>query len=874
MKRLIVLLVVALPIALCTPAPLLAEIPDGAHGGNEHFFFLPDGAHGGNEHFFFLPPLFPEPAPTGCFDGAQTPVVEICEWTGTECVAPPIAVFTADGLGSEAVRVDLEEEHYIVNWHTKGLDRTKTYRIRVLFRIEEGVPIEKELGHADVTIGRGTIPIKFRIEEGFFPIGELTPAERAKISPVLLEQFISQDVIEPVEALVNVVDDQIPLPELMGIEVLTDYRPTLAKAFVRISDPATLASLVQSNNINYVYENRKWYLVVEAWQETIGQNLVQRSGYIGTGTAVAILDDGGKEIGDGGGRLPDRGVIDLSVPAFGGCTAVGTPASCRVVAEENPAWADPHIDNHATYVARRLALTAPGTDIIAYDVASNSVVEGNEFSAAIKWVLDHRDEYNIVAINMSFATDANGPQPAGPYSTEDCPKGDDHDFQRLREAGIMPIAGAGNDGGWQTRNDAFYGISHPACSPYVVSVGGSLNEFSEMWDNSTRGPDLDLLAPAEQHGSGPGTSIAAPTVAGAWAILRAALPDLSLEETLDLLKTTGRPIYDHNGSGLTFPLIQLDRALATLGLPMVVYDNGASTHSGGTAVGHFIAADDFTLRFATNVTGASVDVSDGPDQNRRWDGTVEWWLFDRYASLPGNLIASGTGVNVEQRDIVESPLGSRKFTVDFDFGEEIALPAGETFWLALHMQADYSRVSVFWDHQGSTVAYRSRRGGELIGGVPNFVDGQFAGTSPFDKAFRVRGRITPSSSSLATRGFTVEDKNAVPSASLKSDDRSAGRLPMVFMARVYPNPVVSGSGSSIYFTVTSDMGASDVELSVYDVSGRLVRSLVTGVRNPGAHTLTWDLRGQDGRQVSSGVYFYRLRAGGKHVTMKQLVLRQ
>ena len=66
--------------------------------------------------------------------------------------------------------------------------------------------------------------------------------------------------------------------------------------------------------------------------------------------------------------------------------------------------------------------------------------------------------------------------------------------------------------------------------------------------------------------------------------------------------------------------------------------------------------------------------------------------------------------------------------------------AGETFWLGLHMLADFSRVSVFWDHQGSTVGYQSRSGGELIGGVPNFVGGQFAGPSNFDKAFRLSGR--------------------------------------------------------------------------------------------------------------------------------------
>ncbi len=124
----------------------------------------------------------------------------------------------------------------------------------------------------------------------------------------------------------------------------------------------------------------------------------------------------------------------------------------------------------------------------------------------------------------------------------------------------MPIAGSGNEG-------HTYGIGSPACSPPVVSVGGS--DGSEIWGNTQRGPNLDLLAPARDHDYGKsGTSLSAPTVAGAWAILRAALPDLSLEETLELLKTTGAPISDPE-TGLTFPRIQLDAALRASGLPVV-----------------------------------------------------------------------------------------------------------------------------------------------------------------------------------------------------------------------------------------------------------------------------------------------------------------
>jgi hypothetical protein len=702
-------------------------------GPGQPFAEIHDGASGGNEHFFFLSPLVPFPSSAaGLFDASQTPVVEICEWNGTNCVLPLIARFIARTEASSApLTSDPEEEVYIVNWRTKrfNLDETKVYRIRVLFTAQEKFPISKELGHIDVlggsvpTLKDGTLPIKFRIEEGFFPIGELTPMERAKISPVLIEQFISQDVIEPVEALVNLVDDQIPLPDLIGVEVLTKYKH-LAKAFIRISDSAALASLAQSNNVKYVYENGKYQLFSE-WQEIIGQPLIEISGYIGTGTAVAILDNGH---GSGSGMpLPkDDWLIDLSRDEFGACTDVGTPASCRVVAMVDIRPDDPYTSSHMTNVASYVALTAPGADLVLIDVGAGGEIDDDAVNLALDWVLEHQAEYNIVAVNMSFGKQGLH------WSTETCPTSNDADFKLLREAGVMPIAASGNDGGNQR---VFDGVSLPACSQYVVSVGSSAGA-SSFENSTTRGPNLDLLAP-----TGPtSTSFAAPQVSGAWAILRPVLPNLSLEETLDLLKTTGVSIFDLK-SELTFPRIQLDAALWASDLPLAVYDNGASTHSGGAAVGHLIAADDFLLDVATHVSGASVDVSDGPaDMNRRWDGTVEWWLFDDAAGVPGSLIAFGTGVNVKQRNIVESALGFRDFTVDFDFGEMIPLPAGERFWLALHMLADYGRVSVFWDHQGSTVGYPARTGGELIGGVPNFVDGQYAGTSAFDNAFRVWGK--------------------------------------------------------------------------------------------------------------------------------------
>ena len=64
-----------------------------------------------------------------------------------------------------------------------------------------------------------------------------------------------------------------------------------------------------------------------------------------------------------------------------------------------------------------------------------------------------------------------------------------------------------------------------------------------------------------------------------------------------------------------------------------------------------------------------------------------------------------------------------------------------------------------------------------------------------------------------------------------------------------------------------------VTLEIYDVEGRLVRRLVSGVGEPGLNEIVWDGKDAKGRRVSSGVYLYRLSAGDEVMTKKMTVLK-
>jgi len=64
-----------------------------------------------------------------------------------------------------------------------------------------------------------------------------------------------------------------------------------------------------------------------------------------------------------------------------------------------------------------------------------------------------------------------------------------------------------------------------------------------------------------------------------------------------------------------------------------------------------------------------------------------------------------------------------------------------------------------------------------------------------------------------------------------------------------------------------------VELRIYDVSGRHVRTLVDRSLDPGEHYSFWDGRWDSGREAATGIYLYRLIANGEELTRKMILLR-
>ena len=62
-------------------------------------------------------------------------------------------------------------------------------------------------------------------------------------------------------------------------------------------------------------------------------------------------------------------------------------------------------------------------------------------------------------------------------------------------------------------------------------------------------------------------------------------------------------------------------------------------------------------------------------------------------------------------------------------------------------------------------------------------------------------------------------------------------------------------------------------VAVYDLAGRVVRSLVDGTLPAADHAVVWDGRTGSGRRAASGTYYYRLIVDGEMQTRKMMLVK-
>jgi hypothetical protein len=96
-------------------------------------------------------------------------------------------------------------------------------------------------------------------------------------------------------------------------------------------------------------------------------------------------------------------------------------------------------------------------------------------------------------------------------------------------------------------------------------------------------------------------------------------------------------------------------------------------------------------------------------------------------------------------------------------------------------------------------------------------------------------------------------------------------LPKAFaMSQNYPNPF--NPSTTIAYDIPEGNNVQ-VQLNVYNMRGQLVRTLVDESKSEGSYQIQWDGSDNYGRRVSSGIYFYRIKAGEFSNTRKMVILK-
>jgi YVTN family beta-propeller protein len=110
----------------------------------------------------------------------------------------------------------------------------------------------------------------------------------------------------------------------------------------------------------------------------------------------------------------------------------------------------------------------------------------------------------------------------------------------------------------------------------------------------------------------------------------------------------------------------------------------------------------------------------------------------------------------------------------------------------------------------------------------------------------------------------------LPKSSSDDDDEqpaTSNEQPVSYqLEQNYPNPF--NPSTTISFAL---LEASEVSLSIFNMSGQLVKRLVSGEMNAGAHSFTWDATNERNERVASGVYLYVIKAG-EFTAQRKLVL--